>query len=123
MPRDTPAGTRLVAADTQILQSRHGSSQRQVLVHEGQAVKMSGRRIDWQRHPAAAYTQLSTWIGRVVAGEDLDQRRLARSVLSDQSVNLSGEHIEVDVLQHRTSSKALGEISCRQDWLVHVFFN
>ena len=53
--------------------------------------------------------------GRNRAGEDLDQRRLARAVLAQQGVHFAAPQIEVDVLQRGDAAIFLGDVSHRQE--------
>jgi hypothetical protein len=43
-----------------------------------------------------------TGVGFVDAGEDFDERRLARPVLPEQGVNLSATDLKVDVIERET---------------------
>ena len=45
------------------------------------------------------------------AGDDLDQRRLARAVLAEQRVNLAGADVERDAAQRAHAGKALLEVA------------
>ena len=47
--------------------------------------------------------------GRVHAGEDLRQRRLSRTVLSDQRVRLTAIEVEVDVAQRQDRAEGLAD--------------
>ena len=47
-------------------------------------------------------------VGRMDAGDDLDQRRFARSVLTDQAAYLAPADLEADIVQRRYARKAFG---------------
>ena len=51
----------------------------------------------------------------VDAGEDLDQRRLARAVLADQRRHFARPQCETDIVQRAHAGKALGNARHRQD--------
>jgi len=53
-------------------------------------------------------------VGRVDAGDDLDQRRLAGAVLAEQRMHLAGVHVEVDVAQHPDAGEGLRDAAERQ---------
>jgi len=44
---------------------------------------------------------------RIEAGNDVDQRRLARAVRPDQAQDLALAHIEIDIAQRLQSAEAL----------------
>ena len=48
-------------------------------------------------------------VGLVDAGQDLDQRALARAVLADQGVDLAGDEVERDVVERLGGCEALGD--------------
>ena len=49
-------------------------------------------------------------IGLVEAGQDLDQRRLARAVVADQAEHLAGAEVERDVLERCHDTEALADV-------------
>jgi hypothetical protein len=51
----------------------------------------------------------------VDAGKELDQRRLARSVLPYQDMDLSRVEIEADVIERDDSGEALGDVGELQE--------
>jgi len=54
-------------------------------------------------------------VGLVVAREQLDQRGLPRTVLTDQRVDLAGPHVEVDRVQGLRPGEGLGDVLERED--------
>ena len=52
---------------------------------------------------------------RIVAGNDVDQRGLARTVGPDQAENLALAHVEIDARQRLQSAEALGDGAHFQD--------
>jgi hypothetical protein len=48
-------------------------------------------------------------VGQVVAGEGLDQRRLARAVLADECVHLAGADDDVDAVERALAGEGLRE--------------
>jgi hypothetical protein len=53
----------------------------------------------------------------VDAGEDLDERRLAGAVLADEAVHLTGEELDVPVLERTHGAEALLGVLEREDCL------
>ena len=53
-------------------------------------------------------------VGLVRAGEDLDERRLARAVLPEDAVHLAGDDVEVDAAQGDDTRERLGDARHRQ---------
>ena len=49
-------------------------------------------------------------IGRIGAGDDVDQRRLAGAVFAEQDVNLAAPKIEVDAVQRDDAGKPLRDV-------------
>ena len=49
-------------------------------------------------------------VGLVIAGEDLDQRRLPRSVLPDESVHLTGGDVDAHVVERDLASEGLRQV-------------
>ena len=56
-------------------------------------------------------------VAAVGAGEDLHQRRLAGAVLADESEDLAGEHVDVDVVEGAHPRKRLADAAHRQHQL------
>ena len=54
------------------------------------------------------------------AGQDLHQRRLARTVLADEDVDLAAEGLERDVFEGSHPAVALGDVDGSQDDVVLV---
>ena len=55
--------------------------------------------------------RISPRVRLIDAGDDLDQRRLARAVLAEQRVNLAGADVERDAAQRAHAGKALLEVA------------
>ena len=49
-------------------------------------------------------------LGRLVAGQDLHQRRLAGAVFAEQPVDLARRQLEADVVQHLHRAEALDQL-------------
>ena len=58
-------------------------------------------------------------VGAVHPGDERAQRGLARAVLADQADDLAVRHGEVDALQHRDGTEALGELRADQTGRAH----
>lgn len=55
--------------------------------------------------------------GRLVcAGKDLDERRLACTVLAEQAVHLPGEDVEVDAVESPCTRELLDDAAHLQEW-------
>src|SRR3954451_17746765 len=83
----------------------------EVLVDEAQAV--GDGVTERERH--AVELGAAARVGRVVADEGLDQRRLAGAVLADQRVNLARPDVERRVDQRARGAERLGERAEAQD--------
>ena len=64
------------------------------------------RRRRSAEHDLDAVDEQLPGVGRVHAGEDLHERRLARAVLADQSVRLAGVEVDRDVLERAGSRRS-----------------
>jgi hypothetical protein len=64
-----------------------------------------------QRERLTVDPRLRAGIGLVVAGEDFDERRLARPVLTYKRVDLTRGDVEVDVDQRGLAGKGLRQLS------------
>ncbi len=95
--------------DEQVLDHRQLAGQAEVLEDEGQPGVAEPAQGDRQRHRLVVHAQLAAGFGLVVAGQDLDQRRLARAVLTQQRDDLSKSDVEVDAAQGPLAGEALGE--------------
>ena len=56
-----------------------------------------------------------TGVGLVDAGEHFDQRRLARPILTEQSVNLSAADVKVDMIERKRPGETLDETRHREE--------
>ena len=100
-------------ADAQVLEHAQGRHEAEILVHEAHAelAELPGR----ERQPdGRAVDEQLAGVGLVEAGQDLDQRRLARAVLPEEAMDLPGEHVEVDVAQRLGPAEALRQGPQRQ---------
>ena len=86
--------------------------QAEVLVDEAQPV---GDRVA-ERERLAVELRDGSRIGRVVAGERLDQRRLAGAVLADERVDLAGADLDRRVDQRPGPGKRLRQLLHTQCW-------
>jgi hypothetical protein len=85
----------------------------ELLVHRGDADAQGGVRTC--KRDRLAVEQDLAGVGAVDAGQELDQRRLAGSVLPEQDVNLAGPHVEVHVCQCLDTWERLRQSSSRED--------
>ena len=68
------------------------------------ACLVGGGRV--RRKQATANPDLAL-VGRIEAGHQLDQRRLARAVLANQRIDLAGPHLERNVVEREYAWKGL----------------
>ena len=114
VPADPAAsGGHQVAPEHQVLDRAQGPDQAEILMDEAEAgvPRVRGRG---QVDVVAAEPDLGAGVGLVVSGKDLDQRRLAAAVLTDQSVDLPAAQIEVDLSQGPGGRKGLRQAAHRQ---------
>ena len=120
-PADPAHRTRPVpAAEGQVVDDAEVTDEAEVLVHEAEAgVPPGARRARVHRIPVDG--DRAARIGVVVAGENLDQRRLPGAVLADQRVDLAAHHLEVHVVERQLTRKRLRQAGDREDglWVDH----
>ena len=132
-PVGNPPAKQAVAAQPHVLHQGLRPDHQHLLEHRHNP---DVKRRPWgpQAQPPTVQFELSL-IGAVHAGEDLDQRALARSVLTDDGVNLAGPHGEGAVsqclsrperfrqgLDRENRLPCVGALRCRRhrpDWLLH----
>ena len=111
-PADPAAEARLVAGgDGQVVDRVQHADEPEVLVHEPDAGVVRGRSVA-QRERLRRSTHASTRrrVGLVVAGEDLDQRRLAGAVLADERVHFARGDIDADVVERDLARERLRQV-------------
>ena len=82
---------------------------------EAQARRRGEAAVSGSR-PARPSSSISApGVGLVVAGEHLDQRRLAGAVLADQRVDLARAQVEVDAVEGPGAGERLGQPADAQD--------
>ena len=95
--------------DPEVVGDGHRLDEAEVLVDEAQpGVERIGGRAEVERD--AGHLGGGTLVGFVVAGEDLDDRRLARAVLADEGVDLAGGDLQVDVVQRPLPGERLRQV-------------
>ncbi|AMB59527.1 hypothetical protein AWU67_12385 [Microterricola viridarii] len=103
-PREPVGG---VPTNAHVLTDRQVGNQPEILVHERQALFMQPCRIDRGADALAVDEDLSPGVGAIHAADELDQRRLARSVLADEGVHLAGANLESCLAQNRDARECL----------------
>ena len=89
---DPPTARERLTADEDVLGDRQVGEQSRLLIdHRDPTMRRFGRAA--QEHRLACDHQVSA-VGLVDAAEDLDQRRLAGTVLTDQGVRLTREQVK-----------------------------
>ncbi len=95
--------------EQQVLRHRQVREQVQLLVHDADAGAVRIRRRARTVRPAVERDV--SLVGDVDAGEQIDQRRLARAVLAEQHVRLAARDVERHVLQRHDPGEMLTDAS------------
>ena len=98
--------------------TREVRKQREVLIDDldAQLLRLIGRQVIEGR---AIDHDLATRVGSIDAGDDLDERRLAGTVLSNQAMDFAGIHRPVDSVEGDGSAETLAdvlELEKRNEW-------
>ena len=96
-----------LAAEVDVLGDGELGDQVELLVDDGDAVALGVARA--VQHERLAVEDSSPRVVRVRAAEDLHQRALARPVLADDGVDLSGGDVEGDVVQRPHAGERLAD--------------
>jgi hypothetical protein len=97
---DATTEPRLVTGrDRQVVDRVQHPDQTEVLVHESDAGIVRRGSVAERQRLALDPCLAITGIGLVVAGEDLDQRRLAGTVLTDERVDFARGNVDTDVVE------------------------
>ena len=94
-------------AEEQVLDDVEVLAEGEVLEHGGDAQVVGGCRTG-DRHLLGGERDRSR-VGRVDAGQDLGQRRLAGPVVADEGDDLTGGDVEVDLGEGGDSAEGLGD--------------
>ena len=93
-PADPPSSSGLVAApEAEVVDRRQRRHEAEVLVDDADLLAL-GLAERPQVDGLAAELHVGAVVGPHVAGEQLDQRRLARAVLPDERMDLAGQDLE-----------------------------
>ena len=102
-----------LAAEVHVLDDVQVVAEREVLVDDLDAeARRVLRPVDRDR---PRLEQDLAGVGRVDAGDALDERRLARAVVADEGHHLAGAHLEVDVGQRLDGAEALRQPADLED--------
>src|SRR5262249_29889166 len=110
------------AADAEVLEDGEVRREAELLVDEREAELPGSVRVVRERHLRAAHFEPRPGVGSVVPGETLDQRRLARAVLADERVDLSGRHVDVYLAKDGDAVEGLRQVPHRQKLPTHRFY-
>ena len=109
-PPDGPGEpVRAEPAHSEVLHHGEFVDQPEALVHDGEPLRLRLPRADGQPQRRTVDEDPTARVGRVVAGQDLGEGGLARSVLTDQPVDLTRRHVQVDVPQRSEPAEGLGD--------------
>ena len=101
-----------LATEEEVVHDVEVVAQREVLIDDLDAERVGLLRVgDVHR---LAVEEVFTRVERVDAGDALDERALARSVVTSESRHLSGVDVEVDALEHVHRPEGLRDASQRQ---------
>jgi hypothetical protein len=110
-PADTATGGGEVpGGQRQVLDGVETADESEVLMHEPDARLTSCLAVAERQRPAVDPGGTLARIGLVVAGEDFDQRRLAGTVLADESVDLTGSDVDRHVVERDLARKGLRQV-------------
>ena len=105
---DEAEGVQRLAADPDVFGHRHEGHQVEFLMDHRDAVL---QRVERRRQLDFLALQLEgAGVGRVDAGDDLHQRRLAGAVLAHQRVNVAALQPERDVVERQHAGKGLADV-------------
>ena len=106
-----PKPGQVAGREGEVLDGVQRADEAEVLVHEADAGVGGGLAVAERRAVVRGPTPVaSSGVGLVVAGEDLDQRRLAGAVLADEGVDLAGGDVERNVVEGDLPGKGLREV-------------
>jgi len=88
----TPEPGGKASGQSEIVGYRHGAHQRQVLVY-GSNVSTPIAAVVIEVYLLSPETRLGTIIGQVKAGQDLDQCRFSRTIVTQEGMNLTGPEV------------------------------
>ena len=94
--------------EPQIFEHRQRRHEAEILMHEAHAEAAEIAGLERQMHGLAVEFEATAGVGSMKAGEDLDQRRLARSVLAEQAVDFARHDRE----RHVAKAPGAAECSC-----------
>ncbi len=101
-----------ISAKADILGDREMRDEAEFLMHDGDAgLSRGGGR---KRRYVAPRNLQAAGIRPEASGEDVDERRFPRTVLSHQRVDTPGMQFDGNAAQHRISKKCLGNVLCRE---------
>jgi hypothetical protein len=96
-------------ADEHILEHRQRRNKAKVLMDEADAVLAKGTRRQRQRHGLTADMQLRARFRSVEAGKNLDQGRLARSILPEQAMDFPWPDFEGGIVESPMTAEDFGD--------------
>ncbi len=96
-------------AQGDVLRHRHLGHEHEVLVDDGDPV-VQGLPGIAQVDRLSGEPDAATVVG-VDAGQDLHQRRLARSVLAHERMHLAGQQRQIDAEEDATPGEVLGDVA------------
>ena len=101
--------------DGDVLGHRQVREQRQVLEDDLHAQRLGQRRVEVVAHLAGELDPAAR-VGRMHAGDQLDQGGLAAAVLADEAMHLAGQHVPVDPVERGHAAEALADGGEPEEW-------
>ena len=117
------ASTGEAASQRKVVDGVQLEDEAEVLVHEAQASGSAVRAVAQLRYVDwfTVEPRQCAGVRAVVPGQDLDQRGLARPVVADEGMDLTGAHVEVDVVERFGPREGLGHPRHPQQRSLPVF--
>jgi hypothetical protein len=103
-----------VGAEHHVLRDRHGAEQRQVL--EGTADAERGNAVPRRLQQRATVEQDRTLVARINATQNIEQRRLAGTVRSDEAQDLAAPNVEGNALQCHDAAETHRDTLNAENW-------
>ena len=104
------ADSLVTTAECDVVHCAELEDQSEILMDEADAQSQVSRHRA-QREGCPVQRGLGAVLRLVIAGQDLDERRLARAVLADQTMDLAGPDVEIDTVQRGAPEELLRDVT------------
>jgi len=96
--------------EQEVLERCQTRDQPEMLVHEAHAALPEFARRERQRNVGAADLQTASWVWRMEPRQNLNERRLARTVLAEKAVHLARRDFERSLVEGLLAPKGLAQV-------------